>query len=60
MHHFGELSIINGTTRPGIVHRLDKDTSGLIMIAKNDVTMRALQAKIEKRTISKRYLAVVL
>ncbi len=60
LHHFGELSVINGTERPGLVHRLDKDTSGLIMIAKNDVAMRALQRKIEKRTIDKFYLAVVI
>lgn len=60
LHHFGSLSVINGTERPGLVHRLDKDTSGLIMIAKNDVAMRALQRKIEKRTIDKFYLAVVI
>lgn len=59
LHHFGELSVINGTERPGLVHRLDKDTSGLIMIAKNDNAMRILQRKMEKRTINKRYLAVV-
>lgn len=53
-------SIINGVERPGIVHRLDKDTSGLIMIAKNDKSMHALQLKIAKRTISKTYLALVI
>lgn len=52
-------SIINGVERPGIVHRLDKDTSGLIIIAKNDKAMHALQLKIAKRTIHKRYLALV-
>ncbi len=52
-------SIINGVERPGIVHRLDKDTSGLIIIAKNDKSMHALQLKIEKRTIHKTYLALV-
>ncbi|GAB0174675.1 MAG: RluA family pseudouridine synthase [Candidatus Altimarinota bacterium] len=52
-------SIINGVERPGIVHRLDKDTSGLIIIAKNDKAMHALQLKIAKRTISKTYLALV-
>lgn len=46
--------------KPGIVHRLDKDTSGVILIAKNDKTMHALQLKIEKRTIEKTYLALVL
>ena len=53
-------SIINGVERPGIVHRLDKDTSGLIIIAKNDRAMHALQLKIEKRTIKKTYLALVV
>lgn len=53
-------SIINGVERPGIVHRLDKDTSGLIIIAKNDKSMHALQLKIEKRSIHKTYLALVV
>ena len=53
-------SIINGVERPGIVHRLDKDTSGLIIIAKNDRSMHALQLKIAKRTIQKTYLALVV
>ena len=53
-------SIINAVERPGIVHRLDKDTSGLIIIAKNDRAMHALQLKIEKRTIKKTYLALVV
>lgn len=53
-------SIINGVERPGIVHRLDKDTSGLIIIAKNDRSMHALQLKMAKRTIHKTYLALVM
>ncbi len=53
-------SIINGVERPGIVHRLDKDTSGVIIIAKNDKSMHALQLKIAKRTIEKTYLALVV
>lgn len=53
-------SIINWVERPGIVHRLDKDTSGLIIIAKNDRAMHALQLKIAKRTIQKTYLALVV
>lgn len=53
-------SIINGVERPGIVHRLDKDTSWLIIIAKNDKSMHALQLKIAKRTIHKTYLALVV
>ncbi len=70
LHHFKSLgirsenpefnpSIINGVERPGIVHRLDKDTSGLIIIAKNDKSMHTLQLKIEKRSIHKTYLALV-
>ncbi len=53
------LSGIGGEQRPGIVHRLDKDTGGLIMVAKNDITHRALQAQIQSRTASRRYLALV-
>lgn len=60
LYHFGSLSVINGVERPGIVHRLDKNTSGLLLVAKEDRAMWALQKKIEKRTISKRYLAVVV
>ncbi len=55
----GEV-VINGVERPGIVHRLDKDTSGVILIAKNDKAMHALQLKIAKRTIEKTYLALVV
>jgi 23S rRNA pseudouridine1911/1915/1917 synthase len=54
-----DLSGIGGEQRPGIVHRLDKDTGGLIMVAKNDVAHRALQAQIQARTASRRYLALV-
>lgn len=53
-------SIINWVEKPGIVHRLDKDTSGVIMIAKNDRAMHTLQLKIAKRTIEKTYLALVV
>ena len=53
-------SIINWVEKPGIVHRLDKDTSGLIIIAKNDRAMHSLQLKIAKRTIHKTYLALVI
>ena len=56
----GAQSIINGVEKPGIVHRLDKDTSGVIIIAKNDRAMHALQLKIAKRTIEKTYLALVV
>ena len=57
--HAGDLSGIGGEQRPGIVHRLDKDTGGLIMVAKNDAAHRGLQAQIEARTAVRRYLALV-
>ncbi len=59
LYRFKNLSVIGGEERPGIVHRLDKDTSGLLLIAKDDRMMQVLQKKIEKRTIQKTYLAVV-
>ena len=54
-----ELGGISGTLRPGIVHRLDKDTSGLIVIAKNDVAQSSLSHQIKERSVTKRYLALV-
>lgn len=54
-----DLSGIGGEQRPGIVHRLDKDTGGLIMVAKNDLAHRALQTQIQNRTASRRYLALI-
>jgi 23S rRNA pseudouridine1911/1915/1917 synthase len=54
-----DLSGIGGVLRPGIVHRLDKDTGGLLLIAKNDPAHRALQAQISERSAERRYLAVV-
>lgn len=59
LHRFPGLSI-SGERRPGIVHRLDKDTSGLLVVAKNDVTLQALQAQFVARTVEKRYLACSL
>ncbi len=59
LYHFGDQSVINGVERPGIVHRLDKDTSGLIIIAKNDRSMKELQKKIADKAIRKFYYAVV-
>ena len=57
--HCGDsLSGIGGVKRPGIVHRLDKDTSGLIVIAKNDAAHRALSEQFSKRTIDRLYRAV--
>lgn len=60
MHHCREdLSGIGGEKRPGIVHRLDKDTSGLIMVAKNDRAHHSLSEQIQKRTITKKYLTLL-
>lgn len=53
------LSGINGVLRPGIVHRLDKDTSGLIVVAKTDIAHRSLAKQIEDRSLERRYLALV-
>jgi 23S rRNA pseudouridine1911/1915/1917 synthase len=58
--HCGKsLSGIGGVKRPGIVHRLDKDTSGLIVVAKNDTAHQALSRQFQARTIARAYLAVV-
>lgn len=61
LYHCGEtLSGINGVKRPGIVHRLDKDTSGLMMVAKNDFAHHALSEQLQDRSLSRMYLALVL
>jgi len=57
--HASDLSGIGGEQRPGIVHRLDKDTGGLLVVAKNDMAHRSLQGQIEARTAVRRYLALV-
>ena len=54
-----DLSGIGGVKRPGIVHRLDKDTSGLLMVAKNDMAHQSLSDQLRERTMEKHYLAVV-
>ena len=59
LHHCPELEGIGGEKRPGIVHRLDKGTSGLIVVAKNDVAMRFLQEQFAARTVHKEYLALL-
>jgi 23S rRNA pseudouridine1911/1915/1917 synthase len=60
LHHFGKsLSGVGGELRPGIVHRLDKQTSGLIVVAKNDVTHRKLGEMFSEREMSKTYIALV-
>ncbi len=57
--HFNKLSHIGGPTRPGIVHRLDRDTSGVILVAKDDLTHRQLAGLFEARSIEKEYFAIV-
>ena len=59
LYHMPKLSGIGGVKRPGIVHRLDKDTSGIILIAKTDEAHQSLSKQLKDRTMDKRYLAVV-
>ena len=59
LHHFPKLSGIGGKERPGIVHRLDKDTSGCLVVAKNDEAHRGLSEQFQARTVEKIYLALV-
>ncbi len=58
-HCKGSLSKINGDVRPGIVHRIDKDTSGLLLVAKNDEVHIFLAAQLQQQTIDREYLAVI-
>jgi 23S rRNA pseudouridine1911/1915/1917 synthase len=59
LHRFGALSGVGGELRPGIVHRLDKETSGLIVVAKNDVAHRKLGAAFSGRKVKKTYVGLV-
>jgi len=59
LHHLGNLSAVGGATRPGIVHRLDKETSGLIVVAKNDEAHRKLALQFSRREVRKKYIALV-
>ncbi|WP_438446334.1 RluA family pseudouridine synthase [Gorillibacterium sp. sgz5001074] len=59
LFHCTDLSGINGKLRPGIVHRIDKDTSGLLMAAKNDNAHRSLAAQLKEHSVTRRYIAVV-
>jgi 23S rRNA pseudouridine1911/1915/1917 synthase len=59
LHHFGKLSTVGGELRPGIVHRLDKSTSGLMVVAKNDEAHRKLATQFARRKVKKTYLALV-
>ena len=59
LHHLDSLGGIGGELRPGIVHRLDKDTSGLLLIAKNDAAQLALSGQLSARSMEKHYRALV-
>ncbi len=59
LHRFEKLSDLGGEVRPGIVHRLDRDTSGLILIAKNDAAHRKLADQFSSRVVKKKYVALV-
>ena len=59
LHHFAKLSGVGGEMRPGIVHRLDKETSGLIVVAKNDESHRKLAEQFAQREVKKKYIALV-
>ncbi len=59
MYQMKNLSGINGEIRPGIVHRIDKDTSGLLMVAKNDIAHRSLVDQLVKKTVTRKYVALV-
>lgn len=59
LHHCKDLSGINGVMRPGIVHRIDKDTSGLIMVAKNDRAHLSLAQQLKDHTVNRKYYAIV-
>jgi 23S rRNA pseudouridine1911/1915/1917 synthase len=59
LHHFGSLSGISGEIRPGIVHRLDRETSGVMVIARNDLAHQSLAAQFQSRKVEKVYLTLV-
>jgi 23S rRNA pseudouridine1911/1915/1917 synthase len=59
LHHFGQLSSVGGELRPGIVHRLDKATSGLMIVAKSDEAHRRLASQFVRRQVKKKYVALV-
>ncbi len=59
LHHFGKLSSLGGNLRPGIVHRLDRGTSGAMVVARNDVAHRLLAEQFRSRAVSKTYVALL-
>ncbi|HOI46679.1 MAG TPA: RluA family pseudouridine synthase [Bacilli bacterium] len=58
LFHCKDLSGINGVERPGIVHRIDKDTSGLLVVCKNDVSHRDLSRQLAEKTVTRKYVAI--
>ena len=58
LYKFSDLSGVGGVLRPGIVHRLDKGTSGLLVVAKNDESHRRLAAQLQARTLKRTYEAI--
>lgn len=59
LHHVKDLEGVGGVLRPGLVHRLDKDTTGALVVAKSDASLRALQRAFKSREVEKRYVALV-
>lgn len=59
LHHFGQLSTVGGDLRPGIVHRLDKETSGVLLVARTDRAHQSLAAQFQAREVEKMYLTLV-
>lgn len=59
LYHIKNLSSINDVIRPGIVHRIDKDTSGLLMVAKNDAAHESLSQQLKDKTATRKYIALV-
>jgi len=59
LHHYKTLSGVGGESRPGIVHRIDKGTSGLLVVAKNDIAHRELSAQFKQRKVKRKYIAIV-
>lgn len=60
IHHCKDILNIGGSKRPGVVHRLDKDTSGILLFAKNDTALHELQRQFKNREVVKKYLALLL
>jgi len=59
LHHCKDLSSINGVQRPGIVHRIDKDTTGLLVVAKTDTALRSLSSQMAMHSVNRKYKAIV-